>query len=518
VSAAEGDTQPRPARRRLSRQRLLIGVLTLAAAATGGTALATRLTASSPSLPDVALVATTPATLGTAQQVSDVRLSNARGDAVPLLGGARPTSIAPSLADLGVYSVGAGDYTGVTAIVGGNTRTARAAIAVRSGQLLPLLLVVTPDSISVASGNDGVNHAVLAAAGQLIHPPDVTFVDQNGAPVPLRSLHGKVLVAAALDTHCHDTCPLYTALWADLQHVIRERGWGDRVAIAEISMDPERDTPAELLAYAHLTGATWPLLRGDVATTFQFWLSLHASYRKGAPSTPAPTDWYTGQPETYHLDHDSVAVVFDQNGDARYILQGNPRLGHALPPALDALMNPAKKAQVEQTASWSLTDLLDRVDTVLGLPTEVDRGTEQAARTGARAPAFTLKGLDGTPVSLAQQAGRPTVVTFWATWCAPCRKDLPGLAGAVKAHPDLVVLAVDVGDDANQVRDYLRSVLGADAGRLTALLDDHSTGARYGVSGLPVTVFVGADGIVQSVRIGQLHDDDLTTALAAIGV
>jgi cytochrome oxidase Cu insertion factor (SCO1/SenC/PrrC family) len=503
----------------VTRQRLLFAGLALVAAASGGTALAVRLSSSaSTGTPNVALVATTPATLSNALQVSDVRLTGGGGGAVPLLSSARDASIAPSLTDLGTYSVAAGHYTGVSATVGGNVHTARADITVRGGQLLPILLVVRPDSIAAASGNDGVNQAVLRAAGQLIHPPDVTFVDQNGTSVPLRSLQGKVLVVAALDSHCHDTCPLYTALWGDLQHVIRERGWGDRVVIAEISMDPERDTPAELLAYAHLTGATWPLLRGDVATTFQFWLSLHASYSKGAPASPAPTDWYTGQPETYHLDHSSVAVIFDQNGDARYTLQGNPRLGHALPQALDALLDPSKKAEIEQTASWSITDLLDRVDTVLGLPTESDRGAEQAARTGARAPDFTLPGLDGKPVSLAAQLGRPTVVTFWATWCAPCRKDFPALAGAVKAHPDLVVLAVDEGESASQVRDYLASLLGADASRLTALLDDHSAGAHYGVSGLPVTVFVGADGIVQSVRVGQLHDDDLTTALAAIGV
>ena len=503
----------------MSRQRLLLAALALVAAATGGTALAVRLSSSASSgTPNVALVATTPASLSAALQVSDVRLTGAGGAAVPLLSGGRDASIAPSLTDLGTYSVAAGHYTGVSATIGGNVRTARADITVQNGALLPILLVVRPDSITAASGNDGVNHAVLAAAGQLIHPPDVTFVDENGNPVPLRSLRGKVLVVAALDTHCHDTCPLYTALWGDLQHVIRERGWGDRVAIAEISMDPERDTPAELLAYAHLTGATWPLLRGDVATTFQFWLSLHASYSKGAPASPAPTDWYTGQPETYHLDHSSVAVVFDQNGDARYLLQGNPSLGHSLPPALQALMDPKKAAQLAQTAAWSITDLLDRVDTVLGLPTEVDRGTEQAARSGARAPDFTLPGVDGKPVSVAAQVGRPTVVTFWATWCAPCRKDLPGLAAAVAAHPDLVVLAVDEGESAGQVRDYLASLLGAGASRLTALLDDHSAGARYAVSGLPVTVFVGADGIVQSVRIGQLHDDDLTSALAAIGV
>jgi cytochrome oxidase Cu insertion factor (SCO1/SenC/PrrC family) len=502
------------------RRRLLLAALMLAAVTAAATTLALRLTATSTAtVPDVALVATTPATQTDTLQVGDVRLTRDGAPDVPLLTAAHTTARAPALADLGTYTVAAAHYTGVVATIGSNTRRAAADITVRNGQITPVLLVVRPDAISAAAGNDAVNHAVLAAAGQLIHPPDVTFTDQTGAPVALSSLRGKVLVAAALDTHCHDTCPLYTALWADLQHVIRERGWGDRVAIAEISMDPDRDTPAELQAYATLTGASWPLLRADVATTFQFWLSLHASYSKGAPATPAPTDWYTGQPETYHLDHDSVAVIFDQNGDARYTLQGNPGLAHTLSPALQALLDPKKAAQIAETASWSIRDLLDRVDTVLGLPTESDRaGTEQAARTGSRPPDFTLTTVDGTPLALHAQVGRPTVVTFWATWCTPCRKDFPSLATAVKAHPDLQVLAVNEGEDATQIRDYMRSVLGTDGTRVTALVDaDKSVGAHYAVAGLPVTVFVGADGIVQSVRIGQLHDDDLTTALAAIG-
>src|SRR5206468_3658002 len=113
----------------------------------------------------------------------------------------------------------------------------------------------------------------------------------------------------------------------DLQRVVRERGWQDRVAIAEVSMDPDRDTPEELAAYGRLTGATWPLLRSDPASTLAFWLSLGATYAKAPAASPAPIDWYTGQPETYHLHHDSLAAVFDQNGDARYLLQGNPRLG-----------------------------------------------------------------------------------------------------------------------------------------------------------------------------------------------
>jgi len=500
------------------RPALLLGGLALVAAATGATALVLRLSAGpAPASSDVALVATTAATLRAPLDVGDVRLTGL-GAPVTLLSGTGAASIAPDLGQLGYYSVPPGHYTGVSATVGGIVRSAQGDITVQAGVLTPVLLVARSDSISVAAGTDAVNHATLDAAGQLLHPPDVTFVDQHGSSVPLHSLRGKVVVVAALDTDCHDTCPLYTAIWADLQNVIRERGWGDRVAIAEVSMDPERDTPAELLAYANLTGASWPLLRTDVASTFQFWLSLHATYTKAPPPSPAPTDWYTGRPETYHLDHDSLAVVIDQSGVARYILQGNPKLGHALSPALAALVGPGKLGGLQQSASWTISNLLDYVDVSLGLPPENDRGTEQAARDGARPPVFALHALDGSTVSVQAQVGRPTIVTFWATWCAPCRKDLPALAAAVKAHPNLEVLAVDEGESAAQVRDYLRSVLGGDASLLTALLDaDHSVGATYAVQGLPVTVFVGADGIVQSVRVGEFRADDLSSGLAAIG-
>jgi cytochrome oxidase Cu insertion factor (SCO1/SenC/PrrC family) len=512
-------SEPGLAARRGLPRALLAAIVALAvvAVATGGTALALRLTSSPSGTGNVALVATTPASQHDALSVSDVSLDGS----VPLLRSSRTTALAPSLTDLGVYAVQPGSYQHVSATIGDKRYTAALTAAqVRAGQLLPVLLVLRPDGLNAAAGNDDVNHAVLAAAGQLLHAPDVTFVDQDGHTVPFHSLRGRVLVAAALDTHCHDTCPLYTAMWADLQHVLRERGWTDRVAIAEISMDPERDTPEELAAYGRTVSASWPLLRTDTASTFQFWLALHAGYTKAPPKSPVPTDWYTGQPETYHLDHDSLAVVFDASGDARYVLQGNPRLGHALPQAIANLLSSPQKAQsLQAQAAWSITDLLDRVDTVLGLPTESDRGSDQAARTGARAPDFTLAALDGRQVALHAQQGRPTVVTFWATWCAPCRNDLPRLVAAVKAHPDLIVLAVDEGESSGQVRDYLHSLLGDGASLLTPLLDaDHAVGGRYAASGLPVTVFVGADGIVQALRVGELHDSDLTTALAATGV
>jgi cytochrome oxidase Cu insertion factor (SCO1/SenC/PrrC family)/thiol-disulfide isomerase/thioredoxin len=514
--AAGGAAGRRPRRWLL----VLLIVAVVVALGSGGAALAIRLAGASRGGGSLVLEATVPAGEKANPVVTDVALAGA-GGSVGLVGSTPALAHAPGLTDLGVHGVGAGDYRLVSAVVDGRLLTAPVALTMRSGGLVPLLLVVRPSGITAAAGNDDVNHSLLAAAGQLLRPPDVTFVDQTGRSVPLHSLRGRVLVIAALDAHCHDTCPLYTALWADLQRVIRERGWQDRVTIAEVSMDPERDTPQELAAYGRMAGATWPLLRTDPESTLSFWLSLNATYYKAPAANPAPIDWYTGQPETYHLHHDSLAAVFDQNGDARYLLQGNPQLGHSLSSALAQLMTGGQSSAVglEKVASWSLTDLLDRIDTVLGVPIESTRGVESAARAGSRAPEIALSGLDSKRVSLLHdEAVHAVAITFWATWCTPCRHDLPLLAAAVREHPGLVVLAVDEGESSGQVRAYLQGVLGADASLLTTVLDpDHSAGARYGVAGLPVTVFVGADGIVQAVRVGELQSADLAAVLARTG-
>ena len=507
------------------RRRLLSPVLLVLAAlglASGGVALGVRLAAAPQGSASVALVATVAAASHQHPALSKVSLRQAGGASVALTDSSAPSlQAAPALTDLGVHAAPAGDYTAVTATIGGHTMTAPLTASLRGGSLTPIALVVEPGgAIVAAAGNDDVNQALLQASGQIIHAPDVAFVDQDGRPVPLHSLRGRVLVVAALDTHCHDTCPLYTALWADLQRIIRERGWQNRVAIAEVSMDPDRDTPLELSAYARMVGATWPLLRADAASTMSFWLSLNATYYKAPATNPAPVDWYTGQPETYHLHHDSLAVVFDPSGDARYILQGDPRLGHPLSAPLARLESGGESAAqaLEKVSSWSITDLLDRVDTLLGAPIESTRGTERAARPGARAPDFTATGLDGAPVSLHDFAGRAVVVTFWATWCTPCRHDMPLLATAARNHAGLVVLAVDEGESSGQVRRYLDGLLGADAALFTTALDpEQSAGGHYAVGGLPVTVFVGADGIVQAVRVGQLQSGDLTTVLASTG-
>jgi cytochrome oxidase Cu insertion factor (SCO1/SenC/PrrC family) len=449
---------------------------------------------------------------GGATRVDGVELSGPAGTA-PLDAAVPAVTAAPQPTDAGDFAVPAGLYRQVTVRAGGRTLGGPVTLRVGSDGLTPVLLVLTRAGVSAYAGNDGVNLGLMVAGGQVAPVPATTFVDQAGRPV---TLGGRPTVVAAFETHCHESCPVYTAVLADLERTLQARGWADRVQVAEVTMDPQRDTPATLAAYARLTGASWELLTADPAALRVFWSSLHAGYQVTPYHGAPPVDWLTGRPEAYDVSHDSLAVVLDANRVPRFVLPGNPRLGHGLSPALAGMLSPDAADPAPTPTSWSLTDLLDRVDVLLGEPGEADRRPETAVRVGAPAPAFTLPTLDGRRVSLADQLGRPVLLNFWATWCMPCRQELPLLARAAATHPQLAVLALDQGEAQDTVRAFLAGM--PDAARLVLLDGGRATGSEYAVTGLPVTVAVDAGGTVRAVHVGELTPaalDDLLTRSGA---
>src|SRR5438874_2359725 len=133
-------------------------------------------------------------------------------------------------------------------------------------------------------------------------------------------------------------------------------------------------------------------------------------------------------------------------------------------------------------------------------PTPAPHGTVQV---GKPAPDFTLTDLDGKSVSLRQLHGRPVLVTFWATWCVPCRDELPLIRDEYLAHrlEGLAVVAVDYGNESpDTIRSYWQSMKLEPA----PVLDPDGRASRaYGVSviisaGLPVSVLIARDGTVSS--------------------
>ena len=126
---------------------------------------------------------------------------------------------------------------------------------------------------------------------------------------------------------------------------------------------------------------------------------------------------------------------------------------------------------------------------------------------GRPAPAAAVTDASGRRLALTALRGRPVVVNFWATWCVPCRQELPLFATAAREHraQGLAVVAIDYQESPEAVRGFWRD-LGLD---LTPYLDPNGSAARaFGVglqeTGLPLTVLVDRRGTVRSVVSGQV--------------
>lgn len=124
-----------------------------------------------------------------------------------------------------------------------------------------------------------------------------------------------------------------------------------------------------------------------------------------------------------------------------------------------------------------------------------------------------LKDVDGKNVALAQFQGKPAIINFWATWCEPCREEMPEISALASEHPEWVVLGLAI-DDAQAVHDFTGAtpvsypILIAENEGM-ALLD--ALGDQKGV--LPYTVVLSADGRVLQTFFGRVTRKMLEKAL-----
>lgn len=121
------------------------------------------------------------------------------------------------------------------------------------------------------------------------------------------------------------------------------------------------------------------------------------------------------------------------------------------------------------------------------------------------APAFVLQDLSGQAVSLEQFRGQTVVLNFWATWCGPCRLEIPAFSSFANDHPDIPVLGIAVDGTVPQLKKAQRD-LGID---YPVLVGDPATVKAYGAFTLPTTVVVGPDGSVEAVHVGVMTPPQL---------
>ena len=131
------------------------------------------------------------------------------------------------------------------------------------------------------------------------------------------------------------------------------------------------------------------------------------------------------------------------------------------------------------------------------------------------APSFDLTRLGGgASVSLAGDAHRPTVVNFFASWCADCRQELGALAATAKSHPGVAFVGVDANDTATATAKHLVDAAGI---RYPIGVDpDGTTSSAYLVADLPVTFVIDRSGHVAEKLFGAQTTASLAHALAGV--
>ncbi len=134
---------------------------------------------------------------------------------------------------------------------------------------------------------------------------------------------------------------------------------------------------------------------------------------------------------------------------------------------------------------------------------EAGLAVREAPQPGYRAPGFSLRTLDGETLSLSELRGRTVVLNFWATWCPPCRAEMPAFQRLYARYVDrgLMVIGVNatLGDDLAAVFAFRQQY------QLTfpILLDENGQVNRsYRVTALPTTFFIDSNGIIRDVVIG----------------
>lgn len=149
------------------------------------------------------------------------------------------------------------------------------------------------------------------------------------------------------------------------------------------------------------------------------------------------------------------------------------------------------------------------------VPANTTSAASAAAHVGFRAPEFALPALDGSRVALGDLRGQVVLLNFWATWCVPCRAEMPEIQAAYQTQrdQDFIVLAINAAEDDNTVAQFVQEF------HLTfpTLLDrDGAVVRQYQVQALPTSLFIDRTGVIRAANVGAMNRAYLEAQLATL--
>lgn len=124
---------------------------------------------------------------------------------------------------------------------------------------------------------------------------------------------------------------------------------------------------------------------------------------------------------------------------------------------------------------------------------------------------FTVYDSEMNEVKLSDYFGKPIIINFWASWCGPCKSELPAFNYLYEEHKDEVVfLMINLTDGQRDTESSVKQFVYDNGYSFPVYYDiDYDASGTYGVSSIPQTVFINADGSVYDTRVGALSEDAL---------
>jgi len=200
------------------------------------------------------------------------------------------------------------------------------------------------------------------------------LTDENGKSFTLNSLKGKTVVLTDFMTTCNDICPMTTVNMRDMAAHFKAKGVASTIVGLELSIDAKRDSASRMKVYQNLYGSSdWTLATSTDANLQKLW-KWFGVYTKVVPSDEGVTDWQTGKPVTYDIDHADVVIVIGPDLHWRYLNLAspavtNPKAPNVLPAKIKAFLSESGKVNLLQPAQpfWTPASVYSALNEIYGL-------------------------------------------------------------------------------------------------------------------------------------------------------
>lgn len=389
------------------------------------------------------------------------------------------------------------------------------------------VLVTLIGKETVKQAADGMVPAPLAAGDPLYGSrplPSIPLINEYGQKTSLSDYKGKFVVFAPAMTLCAEVCPMTTGNLMDFIGKLRNEGLASRVVVAEVTVDPWRDSPARLRAYKRMTGADFTLLTGSVANITRLWKMLGIYFKRVPQGNPPAIDWWTHQPEKFDVEHSDGVFILDGAGDERIVITGMPKTEGSLSPALHKLLDAEGEHNLsDPQMPWTASQLMDDIDWLMSrrvpasslgqssppsaeVATKELSGSPQALSLLHSQASQLLGSVSAFRSRLASLRGYPVVVNVWAHWCPPCKEEFPLFASASASYGRKVAfLGFDANDpEAAQARKFLAAhhvsypSYSGESSEIAWLTP---------IQNLPETIYISPQGKVLYAHIGQYETE-----------